>query len=204
MFWATFAAFIAVCVYAYFAWEQVQETHEANRIANNAFFAANRPYVMLAGYVPNMISELPGKREWRISAEVHNFGKTPAIDSTGKICDPKITQSVSPPSFNECKISELVQTAGIIGPDQFTNITGPTITEQDFEEIMRGQKLLYIYGDLRYRDNVTHDVWATRFCHQIKISLRELPTHEIATRVSMVGCGDRNWNCVDKDCPPPP
>jgi hypothetical protein len=159
---------------------------------------------MWMDYVLNPISELPGQRQWRISSEVRNFGKTPAIDVIGKICDPQMTQSVTPPSFKECHISEAVDSAGIIGPDQPTNITGPAITEQDFEEIRWGQKLLYIYGDLRYRDNVTHEVWATRFCHQVKIALIQMPSHDIGTRVMTVGCRDKNWNCVDKDCPPPP
>jgi hypothetical protein len=195
---------VVVSFYTYYAREQVKQTRAANDIAQQALFWANRPYVMWVGYVLNPISELPGQRQWRISPEVRNFGKTPAIDAIGKICDPQMTQSVTPPAFKECHISEAVDSAGIIGPDQPTNITGPAITDQDLEEIRRGQKLLYIYGDLRYRDNVTHEVWATRFCHQVKIALIQLPTREIDMRIFTVGCRDKSWNCVDKDCPPSP
>src|SRR6202043_3481076 len=82
---------VVVAAYTYYAREQVKQTRSANDIAQQALFAANRPYVMLVGYVPNLISELPNKREWRISAEVHNFGKTPAIESIGRIFDPEMT-----------------------------------------------------------------------------------------------------------------
>ena len=171
MFWATFAAFVAVCVYAAFTYLQVQETREANGIAQQALFFANRPYVMWESYVTNLSSELPGRQEWRISAVVRNFGKTQAVDVIGKICDPQIRGNTSQPSFRDCPISEKVDQITIIGPEQDIAITGPAITTQDFDDITKGHKLLYIYGDIRYSDNVTHHIWATRFCHQVQIQL---------------------------------
>lgn len=194
---------LVVLAYCSYTKDLVEETQIANGIAQKAVFLANRPYVMWNTYVINENSELPGRHEWRISAAVHNFGKTPAVDVIGKICDPRIRQDVAQPSFNDCPISEKIDQITIIGPEQTTNITGPAITDEEFTAIVRGQRLLYIYGDIRYSDGVTHHIWATRFCHQVQIQLAPLPMG-VRERVITIGCHDRNWICIDENCPPPP
>ena len=195
---------IVVAVYTYYAREQVKETREANGIAQQALFFANRPYVMWDTYVTNQTSELSGKTEWRISASVHNFGKTPAIDVVGKICDPIIRQDINQPSFKNCPISENIDRLTIVGPEQTTNITGPALSDEEFTAVSRGQRLLYIYGDIRYSDGVSHKTWATRFCHQVQITLVQLPMGVVRERVFTLGCHDKNWTCVDEACPPQP
>lgn len=202
MFWVTFAAFVAVCVYAYFTWQEVQETHTANEIANNAFFAANRPYIMWAGYNPARAIDSAGKPQgWRMSVTFRNAGKTPAIDLVAKVCDPKYRPNRVPPKL-DCIISDAGSPTTVIGPDQPLMVAGPPIDDQTFDEIRHGNKVMYLFGQVTYRDKVTNKLWTTRFCHSVgDFSLSQ---NGGLMQITEIVCDDPKWTCIDENCPPIP
>jgi hypothetical protein len=107
MFWITVTAFLAVCVYAYFTEQQVNETRNANDIATAASYTANRPYLMWAitraiPIVPPNSTEATG---WLIMTEFQNLGKTPATNARVQFCEPIVRPNSVKPVFT-CTISE--------------------------------------------------------------------------------------------------
>jgi hypothetical protein len=159
MFWITVAAFVAVCIYAAFAKQQVIETRKANEIADKAFFTANRPYLMWVDSTATPIAApaSPEVTGWFIGSDFRNLGKTPATRALVQFCDPIVRPNSTPPIFT-CTISE---TRGrfddVFGPDQQRAVVGPRIESALIVDTFTEKRFLYVFGYMTYHDNLLRE-----------------------------------------------
>jgi hypothetical protein len=197
MFLVTFAAFVAVCVYAGFTYLQVCESRKGNDLANKAFIIINRPYLVWTADYPVGITDKGVIKEWGIRISVKNFGKTPAVNTVLKICDPIIRNDNMEPNFS-CVLSTAPSLAdAVIGPDQEVSFFGTRLSDETYSETMNDTKFVYVFGYLTYKDNMTNDTHRTRFCHRIS----KLPPQATgASNMLEVSCSDPRWTCIDNGC----
>ena len=158
---------VAVCVYAEFAREQVNETRESNNIARETTFQTNRPYVMWTGLSVIRVLNKDGTFSWRIGSKITNFGNTPAIGRTIKSCDPTIRHDTQSPVFN-CVVSDPPNTNASWGPKQEITVNGPVVSSADMLATKVGLTYVYIYGEIIYEDTLRPGIsHLTRFCEQV-------------------------------------
>ena len=217
MFLVTTAAFLAVCVYAFFTYQQVTQSQRANNIADRAFFTVNIPYVIWASgeaarIIPPNTSEVTG---YGIFNEVKNFGRTPATRVTMQYCDPIVRDNSTQPVFT-CSVSQVPQReSNVIGPEQQLAFSGPIIPPQTFTNTYTGATFLYLFGYLLYHDDLLgEETHMTRFCHRVQYVPQYVPSAAQSSPgtsapqspilVFFSGCNDPLWNCVDNDCAPIP
>lgn len=202
------SAVVAIYALSYLS-HQVDESHQANTIADKAFYVANRPYVMFVSLQPNSVNEqttdASGKTitrivQWRISPTWRNFGKTPAININPKLCNPIIMPNDVRPIFT-CTVTEASQGLSVLGPEQSVTALEQSIDDQTYTSTMKGT-YIYILGSITYSDELIPGAsHVTRFCYRL---LRLTAPKDPTTPSSYVtfDCGDPNWNCIDNSCKP--
>jgi hypothetical protein len=161
MLWATVGAFLGVCIYTYYAREQVNKSQVANEIAKRALAEANKPYVLMNGFVPQRIADRKNVLAARIGIQWMNFGNTPAYSAMPTVCDPIIRHDMNVPNFT-CHVSESVISQFVIGPKQTVTVSGPVIDDNDLLGTRDDSTAVYIFGKLDYTDGVEIDEFGNR------------------------------------------
>ena len=207
MFFVTLAGFIVLCIYTYYAHQQVVETRIANQFGVEAVTESNKPYVNFTNL--NFIRVKPTNGDtpkWQIGPTWTNYGNSSASRATTTLCDPILRDSAAPPKF-VCNVSDETHNESVIGPKQQSNGVGKPFSDQQLEDTISGKLVIYLAGYMTYYDGVSVDNFGkpkrriTWFCQRLIESLptqRAVLSPDIQPNILLFGCP--TWNCSDDAC----
>lgn len=130
--------------------------------ANQHFRVSERAYVKLSHRPPGLYFEFPARQEvlyhhnrtvWvRCDLRVKNFGKTPSSITTVTIAHKiaAVGKNISQPAYNNAII--INSDAFLVCDDEFTQPYRAAITHEEFDAILRGESLLFLFANVEYTD----------------------------------------------------
>jgi hypothetical protein len=128
---------------------------------------------------------------FQVKCKIRNTGRTPAwITSMGACAYFVKDEKDLPKTPNYTRAGPFAGKGTLLSPDAFTE-TGVPVTQQQAEQVRRGEMTLYFSGFVQYRD-IFGEKHETRYCYQLK------PSHDLTGAPSefYVGGPDR-YNVAD-------